>query len=112
MSDSLYSTVQKRCKHGQDRQMCTDVCPRSALDFRGRNLSWGATVKYPVARHENTHRTHTHTFTHTHTHNSRQAEKCIKGDFIEIKDLVPTKCSNAKAFKVHFRMVSSFVVDI
>lgn len=52
------------------------------------------------------------THTHAHVHNSRQAEKCIKGDFIEIKDLVPTKCSNAKAFKVHFRMVLSFVVDI
>lgn len=47
------------------------------------------------------------------THNSRQdklTEKCIKGDFKEIKDLVPIKRSKTKAFKVHFKTQVTFVL--
>lgn len=68
----MYNIVQKTAN--MDRiDICTDVYPRSALDFRDGNFSWEATSKYPVVRHENTYVEHTHTHTHARAHNSRQA---------------------------------------
>lgn len=87
-------------KGKQRRHICTLVHTRThthtqvwvSMIDTDKNFSGEPLIKHPTDKH-------IHAFTDTWT--GQQDNLCIKGDFKEIKDLVTTKKSEKKMFKVH-----------